>query len=957
MSGTVQPPGAGGRLREHRRRAGMTQQELAARSGLSLRAIRDVENGRAHPRPATVRRLAETLGLTAAEHEALAPPASTGPVQVEILGPLRARRGGAAVELGPPLHRTLLALLALRAGEPVPVADIAAAHWGTAPPRSAARQVRAAITALDRLLDGSRVTGDGGGPALAAGPHLDAARFDTLVRQADGQPAPAAAAALAAALDLWRGPVLLGGALRNHPAAAALNQRRIAAALALAALDAPAAAEPLRALARDVPLHEQVHAALMAALAELGDRAGALLAYAEITGRLADEWGAEPGDELQHTYAQVLGRAPAAAAWPLPAQLPAAVTGFVGRKDLLKRLDEDETLSLVVGSAGVGKSTLAVHWAQRERGSFPDGQLYADLRGYTPDAVAVAPETVLRGFLDALGVAPERVPARVDGQTGLLRSLLADRRVLIVLDNARDGAQLLPLLPGGPGNRTIVTSRDQLIDLTAATGVAPITVGLLSPGEARDLLARRLGAERVAGDPAAADQIAANCARLPLAISVVAARAAGRPEVPLRLVAEQLHASGHEFGAVRAAFDWSYARLDADARRLLRLSAAHPGPDFTAAGAAALAGWPVPRARAVIEDLVRAHQVSEVAPGRFGLHDLLRAYARQLLTAEEGTAAALRVLAWYEATAHRAAVLVEPHREPIGAEGAGPVPAEPADADAAMAWLAAEHPTLVAAVAQAEALGQDRQAWHLAWSLLDYLDHQGHWTDWIAVEEIALRAAVRAGDRRGEAYAHRILGRGYTQLERYAEAADHYRAAARCYADLDDAVGHAHTLMSLSWMAEMHGDHERALRQRQTALALYRRRGHGIGEARTLNAVGWAHLNLGDVAQGFALCRQALARNEQVDDGYGRGAIWDSLGVAHHRLGEHTEAVRCLRQSLAVFRSAGDRFNEADVLLHLGDAYASAGRGAAARSAWRAAWEIFDQLGHPRADEASSRLG
>ncbi|WP_308167666.1 tetratricopeptide repeat protein [Catellatospora tritici] len=947
----------GARLRELRRGAGVTQQELAARSGLSLRAIRDLENGRvAAPRPVTVRRLAEALGLTAAERQALAPPAPAGPVQVGILGPLRACQGDSTVELGPSLHRTTLALLALSAGEPVPADDIAAAHWPDDRPRSAIRQIRAAVATLGRLLVGSRITAAAAGFALAVGQRLDATRFDTLVRQAERQPPQAAAATLSAALNLWRGPVLAGSALRDHPAAAALNRRRVSAALALAMLDAGAATEPLRALAADEPRHEQVHTALMTALTETGDRSGALLAYAEITGRLADEWDVEPGEELQAAYARVLGHAPAAAFGVLPAQLPAPVTGFVGREDLLKRLDEDEGLSLVVGSAGVGKSSLVVHWAQRERGSFPDGQLFADLRGYTPDAAAVPAETVLRGFLDALGVAPERVPARVEALSGLLRSLLADRRMLIVLDNAYDAAQVLPLLPGGTGNRTVVTSRDQLIDLTAATGVAPITVGLLAPAEARDLLARRLGAERVGEDPAAADQIAANCARLPLAISVVAARAAGRPEVPLRMVAEELHAGGHEFGAVRAAFDWSYARLDGDARRLLRLSAAHPGPDFTVAGAAALTGWPAARTRAVIEELVHAHQVSELTPGRFGLHDLLRAYARQLLPAEEGQAATLRVLDAYEATAHRAAMLVEPHREPIGADGGGPPTTDLSDADTAMAWLAAEHATLVAAVAQAEALGRDRQAWHLAWSLLDYLDHQGHWTDWIAVEEIALRAAVRADDRRGEAYAHRLLGRGYAQLERYAEAGDHYRAAARRYADLGDAVGQAHTLMSLSWMAEMHGDHERALRQRQTALALYRRCGHRIGEARTLNAVGWAHLNLGDYAQAFTLCRQALALNEQVDDGYGRAAIWDSLGVAHHRLGEPTEAVRCLRRSLEVFRSAGDRFNEADVLLHLGDAYASAGRGAAARAAWRSAWEILDQLGHPRADEASSRL-
>ena len=443
--------------------------------------------------------------------------------------------------------------------------------------------------------------------------------------------------------------------------------------------------------------------------------------------------------------------------WPRPAQLPHAVAGFVGREDVLAALDAravtmagggpSPAVTLVVaGTAGVGKTALVVHWGHRVARRFPDGQLYANLRGFDPSGSVVSPAEALLGFLNALGVPPERTPTDLSARVGLYRSLLAGRRVLVVLDNARDADQVRPLLPGAPGCLVVVTSRDDLSGLVAVEGARPLTVDVLSADEARRLLAARLGPDRIAAQPAApwlgrgaapdaadpakaVEEIIVRCGRLPLALAIVAARAAARPGLPLARLADELREAGlaalsiaDSATDVRAVFGWSYQTLGEEAARLYRLLGLHPGPDLSLPAVASLAGADPPTVQAWLGVLTRAHLLTEPAPGRYTLHDLLRAHATELAVAVDDAAdrheAVLRLLDHYVHTGHTAALLLHPERDapPLPPPREGVVRVEPSTANAAAAWFAAEHDTLLAAADRA-ADGFEAHARHLAWIL------------------------------------------------------------------------------------------------------------------------------------------------------------------------------------------------------------------------------------------------
>jgi len=330
------------------------------------------------------------------------------------------------------------------------------------------------------------------------------------------------------------------------------------------------------------------------------------------------------------------------------------VASFVGRSGHLRALDallQDQgaaptavVISAIAGMAGVGKTALAVHWAHRVAGRFPDGQLYVNLRGFDPGGAGLDPGQALHGFLEAFGVPPARIPEDLAAQSGLFRSLLAGKRMLVLLDNARSAEQVRPLLPGSPGCLAIVTSRDKLAGLVATEGARPLALDLLTAADARDLLARRLGADRVAAEPAAIACIIAACARLPLALTIAAARAATSPTFPLAAIAAELREAasaldpfdaGESATDVRTVFSWSYRALSAPAARMFRLLGLHPGPDVAVTAAASLAAVPPGQARALLAELTRAHLLAEHAPGRYAFHDLLRAYASELASAQE----------------------------------------------------------------------------------------------------------------------------------------------------------------------------------------------------------------------------------------------------------------------------------------------------------------------------------
>ncbi|MFF4189810.1 BTAD domain-containing putative transcriptional regulator [Nonomuraea sp. NPDC001831] len=854
-------------------------------------------------------------------------------------------------------ERTLATLL-LDAGRVVTVDQLVDVVWDE-PPASARRQIQDLVTRLRRqLVDAGAapglITTQRAGYLLEPGEHgLDTRAFEALAaaaRRTAAQDPAGAVAGYREALSLWRGAFLAG--IRGQPfegAARIWQERRLAVVEECLTLELSlgrhheVTAEAL-ALVEQHPYRESLVELLMRALHGSGRLADALDVYRALRRRLADELGLDPGADLRRLHDVLLrsqaGAVPAAqSSGHVAAMLPPGVYGFAGRDAELARLDgllagaAEQPTALVVaavtGAPGVGKTALAVHWAHRVRDRFPDGQLYLNLRGFDQSGQPMTPVEAVRVFLDALGVPAGRVPAGIEAQSGLYRSLLAGRRMLIVLDNARDAEQVRPLLPGAPGCLVLVTSRDQLSGLVAAEGAHPLRLDLLSVPEARELLARRLGGDRVAAEPGATAEIIERCARLPLALAVIAARAAIHPGFPLAAIAGELpavHDSLDAFDAdgtqLRHVFSWSHQGLSAAAGRMFRLLGLHPGPDLTLPAAAGLAGLPVERARPLLAELCRAHLLTEHAPGRYTFHDLLRAHAvelvQELADEPERRAATRRLLDHYLHAAHAAALGLNPRRDliPRTPPGGGTAGEDPVDERAALAWFTAESAVLVAVICQAAAQGFDAHAWQLAWAVADFLDRHGMRHEQLAVRTAALAAARRAGGRLGQACAHGNLSALYGMPGRHR-----------------DALGHA-----------------------TQALTMYRTTGHLTRQARELNLVGWFHAQLGDQEGALGHCRQALDLHQRLGDRLGQANSCDGLGYASHLLGRHEEAVSWYRRAVELFREAGDRYHQADTLVRLGDSLDGTGLGDAAADARRQALALLEELGHPSAARLKARL-
>ncbi|UKD56950.1 AfsR/SARP family transcriptional regulator [Amycolatopsis sp. FU40] len=665
---------------------------------------------------------------------------ATRSVRIQVLGSLRAWHDGTELALGPPGRRAVLGLLALAGGDTVARRDLVDALWGDRPPPSAVNVVQTHVKHLRRLLEPGRAPRAGSGvlPHVSGGyavrqdaVDVDLWRFRELLAEANDAHRDADAARVVAslreALRLWHGrPLADLPPLTGHPKVVSLltERREAFCRYAKAMIDTGAAAEVLPGIAEaaaEQPLDEAAQALLIRAHHALGQRGEAFRLYGLIRTRLVDELGIDPGPELRAAHAAVLCDPVAAvSAEPLPAhgvpkQLPAETRGFVGRAAELSLLDGllSGGIAAVSGTAGVGKTALAVCWAHRVRARFPDGQLYANLRGHAPGAPA-APVEILAQFLAALGIPPDRVPPDAETAAALYRTLTADRRILVLLDNAVNPDQVRPLLPAGPGCATVVTGRDRLTGLVAVNGACRLTIDVLSPGESVELLEGVLGPGRVRAEPAAAAEFAEVCVHLPLALRIAAANLADRPgsgigEYVAELREDNLLAAlavpGDEQTAVRAAFDLSYAALPADARRVFRLLSLVPGTDFGAEAVAALAGVETPRALALLDRLAAAHLVEHV-PGRYRFHDLLRRYAAEQAGRRESAADRERALRrlhdWYLAAVDGAARLLYPHLLRLPASGAS---AEFAGLGEASAWLDAERGNLAAAVRFADGRG------------------------------------------------------------------------------------------------------------------------------------------------------------------------------------------------------------------------------------------------------------
>ncbi|MGV9325789.1 BTAD domain-containing putative transcriptional regulator [Streptosporangium sandarakinum] len=976
-------------------------------------------------------------------------------------------------------QRTVLATLLLEPGRPVPVARLETALWGGEPPGSSRNAVQGHISRLRRLLapfpEAALDTSARGYCLTVERDRVDLHRFRRLVREADGETEPERAAGLLReGLALWQGAPLADVAGRWLPDAVVpgLEEERLAALERRATLDLrrgrhrEVAAE-LAVLVGEDPLRERLVSLLMTALLRGDRRSEALAVFRRVRRRFAEDLGIEPGEELQRLHRAILtgrdgaagpaladreGKAGAAtagregtpdaaataasgtgtAALAVPRHLPPDTELFTAREEELAALDR-LTLPpagsppaahvmapcVITGTGGVGKTTLAVHWAHRARDRFPDGQLYVNLQGFGPTDIARTPADAVRLFLDALQVPSQLIPATLEARVGLYRSLLAERRMLILLDNALDSDQVRPLLPNAPGCLALITSRAELTGLVAAEGARTLSLGLFSPAHSRELLTRRLGVDKVGAEPKAVDDIVSRCAGLPLALAIVAARAHARPAFPLRTLISGLAADGDDGegadgtavtadggggdgpggeegvtdeggsgggegaahgddgeGAdgldvfdggdavtnMRTVFSWSYRALSPDAARLFRLRGLSPAPEISTVAAAGLAGIPVRQAHHLLTELTRANLAAERSPGRYGWHDLLRVYAEELTRLHDSEAerreALHRLLDHYLHSARLGDRLLDLyHRVPLAPAPPRPgvVLARITDRAQSLAWFGREHRTLLAMIRHAARSGFDAHAWQLAGACWGFLSQEGRSDDQAAMHHIALEAAARLDDPAAQAHARVGLAQALIRLGQDDASASHLREALDLFGGLGDPAGQALCLIYLSVLEDRHGRYAEGLAMSERALRLYRVAGDRAGEGRVLNNIGWFHAQLGAYEEALRHCEEALAVHRELDDKPGESATLDSLGHIHHLLGRYEQAIDYYRRSLA-WRRGGKRALGARTLRRLGEAQLAAGRLSEGRDTLRRALDLVSELAPGDADALRARL-
>ncbi|GIG69234.1 AfsR/SARP family transcriptional regulator [Phytomonospora endophytica] len=929
-------------------------------------------------------------------------------VQIRLLGPVDVVVDGAVRPVSGQRRKAVLAVLALQAGDVVSTERLIDLVWDGRPPATAVNTLQSHISYLRGVLRSkAAIVARPPGYVLALGPDsTDVGVAERLVRQGTAVTEPArTAASLRAALDLWRARPLadLAGSTYFDDQAVRLELAHLSALESLfdarlAMGEHGAVVAELERLVRENPFRERLHAQLMIALYRSGRQTDALTVYRCLRKELDDHFGIDPSPELRELEVALLRHdgalaapatvaaaapdaVPRAAAAPVPGQLPSAVRAFAGRRGPLRWLDEVMTglgrdpgagseVVVLVGSAGVGKTSLAVHWAHKVAARFPDGQLYINLRGFDPGGPAMTPAEALRRFLDALGVPPEWIPASLDAQAALYRSVLAGRRVLVVLDNAADTDQVRHLLPGSPGCLVLVTSRSRLVPLVVTEGARALHLDLMPPAEARELLAGRLGTTRVAAEPDVVDRIIAHCGRLPLALAIAAGRVLTDPALALSELARELsetpgrltHLDGGDAAtSVRQVFAASYRALADRSARFFRLLGLHFGPDITAAAAGNLAGVPVADARRLLAELCHAHLLVDQGGGRYAFHDLLRLFAVEqtegLDPAAERRAAVGQLLDYYLHSACGAAVLLNPTRariEPIAASEE--VSAEDfTTSEEATAWFAEEHLALFAAV-ECAPVAFDAHRWRLLWALMPFVSWRGRWPE-RRVLQSGVDATRRLGDLPGEVEMVRCLGIAADRLDRNDEAEEYFTRALQLSEKTGDLAGRARGHSDVSSVIARLGRPEEALWHNERALELYEAAGHRVGQARVLNSIGWLRLESGQHDAALPLLVKALEMHQELGDLHGGSIVRDSIGCVHCRRGEYHRAFGEFRLALAGFREFGDVYNEAETLTRLGDAHRDAGDLAAAQRIWRQALVIFDDLGHPSAEELRDRLG
>ncbi|WP_241672320.1 BTAD domain-containing putative transcriptional regulator [Streptomyces sp. IB2014 016-6] len=938
------------------------------------------------------------------------------PLRFALLGPVRVWRGDEELPLGSPQQRVVLAALLLRRRRLVTTAEIVHAVWGEDPPAAAVPVLRTYVSRLRKILEPDRVSesravivsATDGYLARVPEEALDLGVFERRVARAAKLRAAgelsAASSLLHAALDGWHETPLAGLA---GPLAEAersrLDEARLSALETRFDIDVQLGrhetiVRELCDLTSRNPLRERLTQLLMLALYRSGRQADALECYRRTRSTLVAELGIEPGAALRELHHSILtgdasleysppprhevDQAPAPGVRICrPAQLPADLSTFTGRHTeldqarALLRKDgghpEAMTIGVVSGMAGIGKTTLAVHLAHEIADGFPDGQLFINLRGFDATGSIVTPEEAIRIFLDGLGVSSQRIPTQPEAQASLYRTLMADRRMLILLDNARDVEHVRPLLPGSPSCLVIVTSRNQLTSLIANEGAQPLTLHQLTPADAHDFLRLRLGDERVCAQPLAVDDIVAFGARLPLALSVVAARAAINPDFPLSAIADELHdtqgsldafVSGDLSADVRAVFSWSYDALSTPASRLFRLLGLHAGPDISAPAAAALAGLTLRETRGLLAELAHAHLLIEHLPGRYTVHDLLRVYSRERVdtdeSQEERDRAVERLLSWYLYTVDAVYPLLAPHRRriPLGPAPADCRPVVFTAHDQALQWCETERANLVAAVHQAAESGRSAIAWKLAASLWGFFYLRSYLHDWLDTSLTALAAARAVHDRAGEAQSLGDAAGALTQLRRFDESIAHYQQEIVLRRELGGRYGRMHAVANLGNVYLNSGRLDKAVEYSRRGLVMSQLVGYAWGQAIALANLGDAYQQLGRFDEAKDFLEQSLTVLRTIDNRWVEGVVLDILGTIDHQLHHYDQAVEHYGRAIDAHRDVANETGEGYTLSNLGDVQLATGQPDAARTSWLKALAIWENFDHPEAEVMRDKL-
>ncbi|MGH3680014.1 MAG: BTAD domain-containing putative transcriptional regulator [Natronosporangium sp.] len=933
-------------------------------------------------------------------------------MRFDILGPLQVSVESAEIQITARRERVLMAALLTRVNRTVSRQRLIDSIWAERVPRDAVGQLQGSVYRLRRALTAagaprSTIVTEAAGYRAQTDPRcLDLTEFyrlrDQARRAAEGSRAEEARHHYRSALRLWRGPALDGvdsDLIRRE--AAVLDEEHFQALaecldLELALGHAGELIAELGRLVKAHPFRETVHRQFMLALYRAGRQSDALAVYRDLRRVLQQELGTEPGAELERLHQAILNRdpdldrpsmsndrnpaTPEAAGReqiPVPRELPADVAGFTGRAGALKVLDEmyagaergapaPVVITAITGTAGVGKTALAVHWAHRAADLFPEGQLFLNLRGYADEAAA-RPIEALAALLRSLGVPPEQIPPDEAQAAALYRSRLAGRRTLVVLDNAGSVEQVRPLLPGSPGSMALVTSRDRLQGLAARDGARRVTLDVLAPDEAYELLSRLLGVERVQAEPAEVASLAEVCGYLPLALRVAAASLADRRPIA-DLVARlthgdrlaQLTADDDQASAVRATFDLSYRRLPVAERRLFRLLGLLPGPDVTPSAAAALVRRPVVEASTMLGRLAGAHLLDEHVPGRYALHDLLRQYASQLAVTEESgdqrEVAQSGVYSWYLQCCDRAAGLLYPQmlRLPTPPADSSLPPAEFDGAEAAMAWLEAERSNLVAAIESAAEQGPRQFAWLLADSLRGYFWYVRHRVDWLTVALAGWSAAAQEGGPQAQTAAGLGLGTACNTMADYARAISHLLPALKAGQRADWPAGHAAVLGNLGIAYWSLGRLSEAEAHCEQALAVGRAGSATSGELNHSLNLGLIRQELGQLERAHACTSHALLLARQLEYRLSEAVALLNLGGIDHERGRLDLAYAHYATALSIVREIGDRHGEAVAIAGLASVDTDRGRWASSHDHAVTAATLLAGIGD-RPSEAAAR--